>query len=112
MDLFVLFLLLAFCQSCMCASSNYYSLSSSEYQALHDLYVATNGDDWLWYTPYSKYGYPWNFDAIPEQNPCDKDHMWQGITCSSSCGSQPCNITELFLEDMGLFGKFRCSISM
>eukprot|EP01033_Poteriospumella_lacustris_P018624 gene18624-13409_t len=42
----------------------------SEISALQALYTSTNGDIWHWRTPYSFYGYPWNFTATA--NPCDQ----------------------------------------
>ncbi len=86
-----------------------YSIPSSEFNALKDLYLATDGIYWKWKTPYTSYGYPWNFDN-PTQNPCNISHIWQGIICSSSCETQPCSVMSLSLSATHLNGKFMIRI--
>jgi hypothetical protein len=80
-----------------------YSLSNSEYNALHSLYNSTNGVQWTWFPPYAIFGYPWNF-TVPAQNPCSSTKPWQGVSCSSICGLEPCTILDLDLHSHRLQG--------
>ena len=83
------------------------TLPSVELAALYDLYESTEGDYWLWRTPYSANGYPWSFAAngTALQNPCGEDMPWQGVACSSNCSVSPCAVTQLLLVDMPLYGE-------
>lgn len=84
------------------------SFPSTELAALNDLYVVTNGKDWLWKSNHSFYGIPWNFDAA-EVNPCT--HNWQGIRCSPNCVLlSDCSIMELLLSGYNLRGSIPASI--
>jgi Leucine-rich repeat (LRR) protein len=80
------------------------SLPSKEYSALYD-----NGKHWGWQSPYSQYGYPWNF-TTPNQNPCSTATAWQGIVCSSTCETESCHIISLMLKDYGLHGTLPSSL--
>eukprot|EP01038_Epipyxis_sp_PR26KG_P016217 gene16217-22062_t len=61
-------------------------LPSNEILALSDFYNSTDGDYWVWYLPYEKFGYPWNFtkdlDGNYEYDPCSAVYEWQGIDCA------------------------------
>jgi Leucine-rich repeat (LRR) protein len=87
-----------------------YSLPTKEYNALFDLFEGTNGENWQWLSPTSLYGFPWNFSSTTAQNPCSSSHPWQGITCTSSCGGQPCNVMILALEHFELQGSIPLSM--
>jgi hypothetical protein len=63
-----------------------------------------NGNQWNWNSVTSVFGYPWNF-TNPPGNPCSPTNPWQGVTCSTTCTSQPCNILKLELENMNLKGS-------
>jgi len=52
--------------------SGHKNIPSYERQALHDLYVSTNGDDWVYL--YGKEGH-WNF-TDPDVNPCLTKNLW------------------------------------
>jgi Leucine-rich repeat (LRR) protein len=53
------------------------SFPVSQFQALYDLYNATNGLHWIW----TSSGSHWNF-TNPHNNPCIQ--KWQGVKCVSS----------------------------
>ncbi len=98
-----------------------FSLPLSEYNALYDLYVSTDGDGWTWKQPYSLYGYPWNLTSysnfiddnyydssyspfqLPSTtmitNPCSSTTPWQGIQCTSDCSNSPCHIEIIVLRE-------------
>ena len=80
-----------------------FSLPSTEYLALYDLYISTNGAHWNWRLPYTTNGYPWKF-VVPEENPCSATNPWQGIACTSTCGTKQCYIQAITLSDYGLEG--------
>ena len=73
-----------------------------EYDALQDLYDMTQGANWIWESPYTSTGYPWNFST--NENPCSLSHPWQGVVCSSDCSSYPCYVIILELHDHNLTG--------
>jgi Leucine-rich repeat (LRR) protein len=77
-------------------------LSSVEYDALHDLYLATNGPSWI-YRP-SNTSVPWNF-SLPDANPCEDS--WQGVSCA--CDLE-CNVHSLVLNGHNLTGTVPDSI--
>ena len=79
-------------------------LPEAQYLALYDLYTTTGGDSWLWSTPYTEYGYPWQFSG--DADPCTDD--WQGVTCSNATGTQ--SIITLDLYDCNLAGFIPSSI--
>ena len=92
------------------------TISSVEYNALHDLFNSTTGSQWILDIPYTTYGYPWNF-VIPQENPCSITTPWQGITCSSGCyldntttNTLPCNIISINLQELNLQGTLPQSI--
>jgi hypothetical protein len=79
-----------------------YSVPTIEIDALNEIYITTNGENWFWRN--QSFGKKWNFtDSIV--NPCTQ--MWQGITCSCN---QTCNIVELNLASYGLTGPYATSI--
>lgn len=80
-----------------------FTLPSEELEALHDLFVSTNGQYWDWRTPYLEYGYPWNFNT-PQENPCSSSKPWQAVNCSSTCENSPCSIVALQLSNYHLNG--------
>lgn len=79
------------------------NIPASEYAALNDFYVSTQGSQWTW-LPLSA-GQIWNFSkSASDTFPCVE--RWQGLTCSSLCGddSGPCNIIGINLTDYNLNG--------
>jgi Leucine-rich repeat (LRR) protein len=84
-------------------SSNSQNLPSAEFNALYDLYTATNGPFWN-YRP-SNTTVPWNF-STPDANPCADS--WQGVTCS--CVIE-CNVRALVLNAHNLTGPLPDSFS-
>jgi Leucine-rich repeat (LRR) protein len=95
------------------ASSSDYEISSSEYNALYDLYIATDGPHWKWVNV-SEYSIPWNFTVYDLSAPCS--NYWQGLSCGE-CGSSNtsevpllCHILELSLSNHNLSGFLPSSI--
>eukprot|EP01040_Poterioochromonas_malhamensis_P024047 gene24047-29665_t len=86
-----------------------YMLPTEQWFALQDLYINNGGDDWFWRTPYSSFGYPWNF-TDPNANPCSSSEPWQGLACTSDCASDPCEVTYLSLSDSDLYGALSLSV--
>jgi Leucine-rich repeat (LRR) protein len=87
-----------------------FSLPTAEYEALYDLFSSTDGENWAFVTPSSPFnGYPWEF-IVPPQNPCSSTMPWQGIICSSTCQTKPCNILEISLENFDMYGVLPSSI--
>ncbi len=106
-------LLVALCLYSYLTSSdvNAYSLPGEEYSALQNLYESTHGQFWVWEKPYIEFGYPWNFtNAGTPENPCNPNQLWQGITCSSSCKTIPCNIIQIDLTEKHMDGTLPKSI--
>lgn len=99
MNAFTIFLI--FCN--ILGAANF--LPSTEYNALEDLYDLTGGDHWSWFTPFSYYGYPWNFTTIIQQNPCNSSHLWQGIQCTTDCSVSECHVQNLTLSNRNLRGS-------
>jgi hypothetical protein len=88
------------------------SFLTSELQALKSLYDSTDGDNWDWKTPYQVFGNRWEFNHT-DINPCTED--WQGVKCSVNCTTtldQPCYVTELILDNLGLSGTLPGNLSM
>lgn len=82
-----------------------WSLTSSEYTALYDLYTETGGTFWQWAS--SSTSLIWNFTATALNTSDDICiNKWQGIKCNSvNCEQQKCyNIVELELPNYGLEG--------
>jgi hypothetical protein len=102
--------------------------STAEYNALYELFIATDGANWRWQVPYEVKGQPWNFNTTTA-NPCID--QWQGITCNeknnevsllqltnySLTGNIPAslgNLTsllELYLDYNNLTGNIPASLS-
>lgn len=83
-----------------------WSLKSSEYTALYDLYTETGGTFWTWEAS-SSTNLIWNFTTTAlntSDNICT--NKWQGIKCNSvNCERQKCySIVELELPNYGLVG--------
>ncbi len=87
------------------------ALPESQLDALHALYAANDGDNWIWSPPPA--GVPWNFSATDGSppNPCALD--WQGVTCVENCttSTAACSVTELSLPEHGLTGSLPAEIS-
>ena len=79
----------------------------SEYNALYDLYNATNGPHWRW-VDYSA-GIPWNFTSPELNNPC-VDH-WQGINCNFTSPFQNYHVIQIMLTDYLLKGNLPSSLA-
>ncbi len=79
------------------------NIPASEFNALHSLYTATNGDRWIWIerpTDGSNViSIPWNFSE-PNANPCIQH--WQGIVCNSNCTISPKRSPNVFCTVIGL----------
>jgi len=56
------------------------NIPSYERRALHDLYLSTNGNNWVYQNGDEGH---WNF-TNPDVNPCSSSDPWQGLYCSSS----------------------------
>lgn len=89
----------------------FFSVPTSEYNALKDLYDANHGDAWNWQDPSPENGYIWNFSTTVPQNPCNVTYLWQGINCTSSCIAELCHIGVIYLKDFNLNGTLPESIS-
>lgn len=93
--------------NCHNVSFSYCNVSSSEIDALHDLFVSANGNDWLWK---QVGGIPWNFDAA-YPNPCS----WQGVFCDEilhyNQSEYNCSVTLLILKNRNLAGSVPLSLS-
>jgi Leucine-rich repeat (LRR) protein len=79
--------------------TNYFS--SSQYQALFDLYNATQGWNWKW----SDSGAIWNFSG-PAINPCSNN--WQGLSCVPN--SLNSTLSHITLQDYNLHGSLPSSV--
>ena len=84
------------------SSYNGRNIPSHERQALHDLYVSTNGDDWIYQD--GNLGH-WNF-TDPDVNPCSSSDPWQGLNCTvvSSESDSYYYISEIVLPYFNLRG--------
>jgi LRR receptor-like serine/threonine-protein kinase FLS2 len=78
------------------------NLSPVEFNALYDLYSATNGPSWVYYP--SNTTVPWNF-SNPVANPCAD--LWQGLTCECTV---ECKVIRLVLNGHNLTGTIPGSI--
>lgn len=73
--------------------------------ALHDLYISTNGSQWNWEVQnITASGIPWNFTA--DANPCTDD--WQGIICTIMSGAY--HVKSLQLKRHNLQGPIPSSL--
>lgn len=88
------------------ALSSSLNILESERQALRDLYLATNGFDWMYQQGGSGH---WNF-TDPDVNPCLSEHRWQGVNCSVS--STHYSISQLSLSGYNLVGSIPDSLGM
>lgn len=79
----------------LCASGN--TLPSYEWDALQSLYLATNGDQWVW--P-SAEGH-WNFTSYIYNDPCEDG--WLGVQCAYISDSYS-SVIALDLSSYGLDG--------
>lgn len=63
----------------------YGDIPSTEMNALYDLYMSTNGENWLWKehknVAFDRHNTIWNFTGT--HNPCEE--RWQGLLCN--CGN-------------------------
>ena len=87
------------------------NIPSIERQALLDLYVSTNGDDWMYQDGDDGH---WNF-TDPDVNPCSSSDPWQGLNCtviSSDSSSYYYHISEIVLSEYNLRGTIPESIGM
>lgn len=83
------------------------NVPTAQYQALHDLYIATNGSYWQLDNADNP-GQPWDFSS-PSANPCLDD--WIGISCNGMCFTQAdCLVTQLELVGLKLMGYLPASI--
>lgn len=86
------------------------SLPQSEYNALHDLFISTGGNDWTWTLPVTVNGFPWRFDNVSD--PCL--NQWQGIACRCTkdlFNNTKCITESISLAEMNLAGSIPDSIS-
>ena len=90
-------------------SHDHRNIPSHERQALHDLYVSTNGDDWIYQNGDEGH---WNF-TVPDVNPCSSSDPWQGLNCtviSFDSSSYYYHISEISLSDYNLRGSLPVTI--
>lgn len=88
--------------------NGYGNLSDIEINALHELYAATNGDDW--FCKFINDPVSWNFSS-PVVNPCED--QWQGIFCNENCiNGTLCTVVELDLENCKLQGSLPTSVGV
>lgn len=103
----------------MCLASSWFPVG--EMEALHDVYISTQGNTWVWEEDEDTYGARWNFTQHPVSgeylnNPCSSDEsggVWQGITCSnssSSCASHTCHVIILDLDSYVLRGTLPATL--
>ena len=88
------------------------NIPSHERQALYNLYISTNGDDWIYRDGNAGH---WNF-TDPDVNPCSPSDPWQGLNCTviSSDTSNYYNyhISEIMLSEYNLRGTIPESIGI
>ena len=116
----ILLLLLLWTHTAKCSMSNsngHISLPSlstaaniptSEWNALYDLYNATNGLNWRW-SKNPTAGVQWNFTNPAVNNPC-MDH-WQGISCKFSPPYEYYHVTQILLPSYCLAGPLLPTLS-
>lgn len=81
------------------------ALLQQEYDALHELYISTNGDNWAWQDD-AVYGPHWDFTSSGG-DPCSPT-VWQGLICNGTaqnCSSTACSLNELSLSTYKLDGQ-------
>lgn len=99
--LLFLFVLIVFCEIWFVSTTSCI-LPTVEYYALIDLFNSTNGEDWVWKTPFSSYGYPWKNTTQIWLDPCNTAFPWQGIQCNATIS---CHVQSIDLTSYGLQGK-------
>ena len=77
---------------------------SSEFYALKDLFIATNGAEWHWRD--ETYGAIWNFTT--GANPCVE--YWQGVTCVPPPQDSFYYVSKLNLSQYNLVGQLPSSV--
>eukprot|EP01032_Pedospumella_encystans_P013541 gene13541-15583_t len=82
------------------------TLSSAEYHALHDLYIATDGQNWLWKNNTAVYGIEWDFATLSD--PCT--NTWQGVNCTAVASDNLYHIHSLQLNGFNMVGTVPSSI--
>ena len=80
------------------------NIPAQEISVLQDLYISTNGNEWIWRD--ASYGIPWNFTA--NCNPCVEN--WQGVTCKLDPNSSSQHIIMLSLNNYNLHGTLPTSL--
>jgi Leucine-rich repeat (LRR) protein len=89
---------------------------TAQWDALQDLYLATNGVSWLWRPVESSNAVEWNFKTVLGETPNPCSPIWQGLTCSSYCSStnptvyKKCTLTALELPRYNMSGTLPASI--
>jgi Leucine-rich repeat (LRR) protein len=79
------------------------SISESEYNALNDFYIYTNGEHWK--NRENKWEFPIPFDPIDLNKPCDTTlSKWYGLTCIE-LDNDVCSIIHINLERNNLRGR-------
>ena len=103
--------LVVFCAALVGGGANCFSsVLRTEVNALHSLYLATNGDSWIYDVGQHAIedgGRPWNFSLPVEcTDPCvDK---WFGVKCTFSaeeCANQTCSIVQLHMASFNMQGN-------
>jgi hypothetical protein len=85
------------------AGVNSINIPSHERHALYDLYVSTNGYDWIYQDGDAGH---WNFTDL-DVNPCLSSDPWQGLNCtmlSSDTSNYYYYISEIKLSEYNLRG--------
>lgn len=94
------------------------SISNNELIALEELYISTNGSNWIWRNQTGpNTGAVWSFEDA-QQDPCADDSTgtllnWQGIGCNLSplvCARSKCKIIEIQLSLYDLRGSLPSEI--
>ena len=103
-------LLFLFCGALLLEVYGWSSVPEAEVNALHSLYLATNGDSWIY--DVGQYdiddgGRPWNFSGPVEYtDPCVE--KWFGVRCTASaeeCTNQTCGIAQLHMTSFNMQGN-------
>jgi len=80
----------------------------AEWNALYDLYNATNGPDWQW-SDIPSQGIVWNFSSYSLNNPCVD--QWQGISCNITSPLQYYHISSIELPSYNLVGTLPSTLN-
>jgi hypothetical protein len=86
-------------------------LNLVEFNALHDLYLSTNGENWIWSDNEHIDGIRWDFSEPEANNPC-RVH-WYGLSCLFGCQQDGtgCFIFAIYLGNSNLTGTLPASLS-